>query len=377
MNFGCRLVVLPAATIALVACTSDPGAPAAEPPKPSSLSVIASEQDVALTNGDWVKKIPELSGSEGVTRGDAVPFGTDTLAVLFKDKIAVVGEDGTKATADCAECAGLAISNGSLVTTRTNLEPGGGFDLVFHSTGLEVERVVPARRLTERGEPGVPAENDASPETMAADDESVVVGYLSRIGGVRRGPSIIAKYSLDGTLLESVSVDGILGLSSASADQRYLAVGVGGSGGACITASDFRVVDLETMTELDTEPAIPIAAIKTNTGLSGRWFNLRDVSWWKGAPRAVGQVFDPGEASCDDHPTSWLRGFDVTTETFDDKPAGTPPVARWTGPDCDDLVGVEFGPEDDQVVSIIGGKRKLLESYTGIIYGPQRPDSCR
>ncbi|MGH3988585.1 MAG: cupin domain-containing protein, partial [Pseudonocardiaceae bacterium] len=102
------------------------------------------------------------------------------------------------------------------------------------------------------------AENTESPVTLAADPDSVTVGYLSRNGGNRRGPSIIAQYDHDGRLLRNVTVDGLVGRSAVSPNGRHLALEVSGSGGACVTVSRPVVVDLESLRVLLAwRPAFP------------------------------------------------------------------------------------------------------------------------
>jgi hypothetical protein len=105
------------------------------------------------------------------------------------------------------------------------------------------------------------------------------VGYLSRNGGVRRGPSIIAQYSTSDSLVRSISVDGIIGESSVSPDGRYLALGVGGSGGACVTVSDPVVVDLDRLRVQTVDPTVPAQALARADALTEPWFLMTDLVW--------------------------------------------------------------------------------------------------
>jgi len=240
-------------------------------------AVVSGTDGIAVTNGQWIERVPGLSPS--LSAGpQAVGLDATSAGIVASEAIAVVRPHEPPVRVACADCAGIAATNVFVVTTRKNFTLGEGFDIVLFTHDLRPSRTVPAQRLEERGSTSFPAENAESPITLAADAGRVTVGYLPRLGGARRGPSIVAQYDYDGRLLNSVFVDGLIGQSAVSPDGRYLALGVGGSGGACVTVSEPVVIDLGSLNVRTIDPAIPSGVTVDSASLSDPWFMLTDLA---------------------------------------------------------------------------------------------------
>jgi hypothetical protein len=227
-----------------------------------------------------------------------------------------------------------------------------------------------------------PQENVESPITLTASPDRITVAYLSREGGVRRGPSIIAQYAPDGRLLGAAEVDGVIRTSVVSPDGAHLAVGVGGSGGACITSADLTVIALAGLDILDIGPSLP----DTFTGDAGRsWSDVTDMIWRDGKVIATALLYyTPGEMQvCDPDPQLWTRTVDpITLDVIDaDRPVAD--AVRWVGPDCADMVtvnsrtdGEEWPETEYELVARIGGATTALGSYNRLTLGAVAGAQC-
>jgi hypothetical protein len=367
-------------SICTAACTSDTAESDDDKPARASTNfvVLSGEGGVALTDGQWLETVPGVAGPSFIQPGPlAVPIGDSTAAVMGAGQLAVVGPHRKPVVKDCQGCAGVALAGRLIVTARTNFQPGEGFDLVFFGTDLSLDHSVLVRRVPERRTIQYPAENTASPITLAAAEDRVTVGYLSKNGGVRAGPSIIAQYSISGSLLGHVSVDGLIGLSSVSPDGRYLALGVGGSGGACITSYDLVVVDLEGLRVQTVDPAVPAPVLTAADSLSDPWFLMTDLVWDGPIVRATGEVHSPPEGeSCDPDPGIWTRSYDPAKDEVKDARGKDISARRWIGPDCADVIEAVGGQTDATVVARRGGKESSLGSYSRLSLGRPAPATC-
>jgi hypothetical protein len=367
-------------SICAAACTSDTAR--SDDHKPARVStnfvVLSGEGGVALTDGQWLETVPGVAGPSFIQPGPlAVPIGDSTAAVMGAGQLAVVGPHRKPVVKDCQDCAGVALAGRFIVTSRTNFQPGEAFDLVFFRMDLSLDHSVPARRVPERRTIQYPAENTATPITLAATEDRVTVGYLSKNGGVRAGPSIIAQYSISGSLLRSVYVDGLIGQSSVSPDGRYLALGVGGSGGACITSYNLVVVDLQGLRVQTVDPAVPAPVLADADSLSDPWFFMTDLVWDGSTVRATGEVHSPPEGeSCDRDPAIWTRAYDPAKGEVEDDLGKDVSARRWIGPDCTDVVEAIDGQTDATVVARRGGKESRLGRYSRLSLGRPAPATC-
>jgi hypothetical protein len=341
-------------------------------------AVVAGADEIAAVGGDWFEPVAGLHPSRSSYTGQ-VSVGVDetSAAVIGEDRIALVRPHRPALVADCADCSGIAAGNNRIVTTRKNFTPGEGFDIVEFSAELVPGRTVAAQRLAERGNTYYAAENTESPVTLAADSHSITVGYLSRNGGNRRGPSILAQYDYDGRLLRHVTVDGLVGSSAVSPDGRQLALDVSGSSGACVSVSRPVVVDLESLRVQPLRPEVP-PGVTTKDPLMEPWFTLTDLAWDGRELIATGEVNTPTpeEYTCDADPAVWQRRFDPATGKVVDSGGTFPQATRWVGPGCADVVSVKGRYSDAVLARGIGDTGQTLGHYYDISLGRPAPAGC-
>jgi hypothetical protein len=342
---------------------------------------VAGSDGVAVTDGHWFEPVSGLTLTLGYAGAYAIGLDGMSAAVMAADRIAVVRPHEPAVIADCADCSGIAATDKYIVTTKKNFRPGEGFDIVLFSRSLTSSRTVPTQRLEERATTAYPAENTDSPITFAADPNKITVGYLSRSGGDRRGPSILAQYTYDGRLMRAIMVDGLLGPSLVSPDGRYLAVGVGGFFGACNTAWDPMIIDLETLQVRKIEPELPEGFRVDPTSSNETWFTLTDLTWQGGLITATGEVHAPrGSETCDPDPQVWRRTFDPATGGLNDLHVTGAEAVRWVGPDCGDVVYVKNYTQQDiqksALVRKMKGVEEVLGNYNSISLGAPTPSGC-
>lgn len=369
-------VVLSAVT---VSCGSgESGTSGSAPNSAPQFAVVAGADNIAAVGGDWFEPVAGLRPARSFYTGP-LSVGVDEMsaAVIGQDHIALVRPHQPALVADCADCSGIAADNDRIVTTRKNFSPGEGFDIVEFSSELAPGRTVSAQRLAERANTAYPAENTDSPVTLAADSDSVTVGYLSRNGGNRRGPSILAQYGYDGRLLRNVTVDGIVGRSVVSPDGRQLALEVTGSGGACVTVSRPVVVDLEALRMRPLQPEVP-AGVTAKDPLMEPWFTMTDMVWDGRELVATGEVNTPTpeEYTCDADPVVWQRRFDPATGRVADSGGTTPQATRWVGPGCGDVVSIKGRYVDGVLARGIDGAGQSLGHYYEVSLGRPAPANC-
>jgi hypothetical protein len=371
--FAVGLAISGCATNAQTKSTTS-GSPTAHPPR-APFALAQGADGVAVVTSDGLERISQFSPPEFTTAGPSAVLlpGGDRAVVVLDDHVALVGPGVAPIVHECLGCVGVAATKDGVVTSRKNYQPGEGFDLVFMGPDLSVLHTVPAARLEERAAATYPAENTESPVTLAADAAGVVVGYLSRNGGIRRGPSVVARYSQDGRLLGHVMLDGVLGRSIASSDGRYLAIGVGGSGGACVTISEPHIVDLHDLTPIEVAPELPAGF---HPGSDYSWFMLTDLLWNDTQLVITGQAFDgnAGPSGCDPHPQGWRRVFDAASQRMIDEKPGDIGAARWFGPSCGDVVATT---SKGQLLRASGSRLTPLGRYDSLALGADRPADCR
>jgi hypothetical protein len=358
--------VLITAAIAAGCSSDDPSTDVATQPP----FIIASGEDgIALTNGDWFESV-EIDMVSVWPQAALLPDGA--AAVVGNGLVAVLRPHMPAVTAPCDSCSGVAVAGDEIVTTRRSLQPGNGFDIMFFGHDLASSRSAAAQRLVERVSPGYPEENTASPVTLAATSDSVTVAYLAADGGVRGGPSIVATYSLDGELRLWTKLDGRLEAASVSPDGKFLALGMGGSGGVCILSSSLVVLTMDRLEQADLGTAVPEFAVSTD-GVS----YIHDLVWHDGVVTATSLV---QRFRCDTQPVYWARTVNpVTWDVIDELVPDT--ATRWVGPACDDLLvlrasGNELGWPDGELFRRSGGTEQRLGSYNRVALGTVRSESC-
>jgi hypothetical protein len=378
MNTGRRSRCFAFALLAvLLASCGDSDVPGsrADPPGVPDFAVVAGEDGVALVGDDWFEPVAGLDGSSAGYRGAmAVGVTASSAAVLAAGHIALVRAHQPAVVADCAKCAGIAVTDEFIVSSRKSVAPGNGIEIVLFTRDLKPSRTVSADRLEERTTTDYPAENTESPITLAAGAGRITLGYLSREGGNRRGPSVVAQYDFDGKLLGNASVGGTLGRSAVSPDGHRVALGVGGSSGACITLSSPVVVDLESLRVQKIQPDVP--GVLPDSGRLA-WFMLTDLLWRENTLVATGEVHTPPEGeTCDPHPQIWRRGFDPATGQVRDTGEQPADATRWIGPGCDDVLTASGGYQDAVLLRKAKGTETKLGNYNHLRLGRPLPAEC-
>lgn len=393
-----RLAVGAAGLAALVAaCTGDPAPTAPSPSRSSAptvsattaapvaaeptFTVLAGADGVAILDGGRVERVTALPKNVSAFSGPlAAPLpGGRSAVVVAGDHIAVVGPGRAPLDEDCDECSGVAVRGDTIVTTRANHSPGEGFDIVTFGLDLSPHPAVRAERLEEEAKDDVVAENTESPVTLAASADGVTVGYLSRNGSVRAGPTILAQYDDAGRLVRSSSVTGGLGPAAVSPDGRRLALGVGGSSGACANEYALALVDLATLRTTEVQPTVPAAAVDDDAE-GDPWFELTDVAWAGNSAVATGFVHTPPATDvsdgCEARPTTWRRSVDPTAGAPEDQRTQVAYAARrWVGPACNDAVEIlrDQAGRGDLTVEKSG---EALGHYDRMRFGPPTPVTC-
>ena len=348
------------------------------------------EPDFALVESDQDElAVVDASGAvTPVTALGAEPYGA--FAVLDSDRIVfvtngyvgTVSADGSVRKAPCPGCRGVAVTPAGVVTVADDFQPGHGFDIVRLDDDLKVVSRAPAARIAERPSASGALEDVEPPTLLGATRSTAYVGYLSRNGGVRQGPLVVAAYSLEGRLERSDVVGGTLYGSGLSPDGRYLALSVGGNFGACQTYATLAVLDTRTMTPLDTEPPLP-ASYAVRVGASNGLFRgLRLI--WAGSPDRpevldAGTVHVPGNSDgCDQPFELYVRHFDITQQQFSDSgPLDLAQVGWFGGSGCDlGLYLDQPAPSPHLVVRGGQGDVALPSHWTTVAAAALPPSEC-
>ena len=320
--------------ILLSACSdSSKSAPTAA----HGFAIIADKSGIAVTTDTTLTRLKEFSENDRARYGtSAVWLDSNTAVVLSGTVLAQVTADGVSTVAHCDECRGLALYGEHIYTTRANYRPGDGFDIVTFDRRLNETGSIPASRLIERAGRVQNDESSSLARMIGATPESIYIAYVSRHGGARHGPSVLAQYSHTGELQNHLLIDGLVRDAATSPDMKYVALTSSGSSGACVNPSDVRVVDLATLTELHTDPDIPAESGVTHGG----WFEARTLTWSGNRLTSVGELHDPpGEDVCDPQPQIWSRTYDPAGQAFTDEIAQETVGLQVVGPSCDRKIG--------------------------------------
>jgi hypothetical protein len=337
---------------------------------------VASGKDgLTVVGPDWAEPAQGFPAAEFAYPGQlSAPIDATSAAVVHNGRIGVVRAHEPAKVLDCKDCSGVAATNEFVVTSRKNYTSDNGIDIVLFPHDLSSSRTLTSQRLPERENTDYPAENTESPVTLAATPGRITLGYLARAGGSRRGPSIIANYDFTGRLVHSVFVDGIIGESAVSADGRYLAVGVGGSGGACVTISTPVVVDLDTLDVREIQPEVPDAAV---TSGSSPWFLITDLIWRGQTLNVTGEVHQPPpDETCDPDPELWRRRFDLASGAVMDTAGQKASASRFVGPGCDQVLEVIGGFDAASLVRRAAGTETRIGNYHQVSPWHGRTGEC-
>lgn len=311
-------------------------------------AVLATDGGLGITDGSTFEKLTEFDAEEGSSNGGLVWLDARTAIVLSNGIVGRVTTEGVLRSAPCRDCFGLAAQDGHVFTARTNYRPGDGFDIVALDLNLREISSIAATRLIERASREQLVENSGPPRMVAVTPSGIYLTHVSRNGGARHGPSILAKYDWHGDLVDHLLLDGLVFDVSVSPDLHYAGFVAGGSGGACRTTANVRVVDLADMRSLDTAPDVP-----GDIGPGGAtWFTAEHLRWQGGRLEATGQVHHLArDEDCDDDPQSWTRVYDPAEQQFSDAPSVGAHTLRVIGPSCADQIG--YAPDRERSVVVV------------------------
>ncbi|MFE9577109.1 hypothetical protein ACFYO1_12045 [Nocardia sp. NPDC006044] len=362
------LLAMLTAAVLISACGAEhPGGP--EPGAGQGFAILSSTGGLSLTDGKTTRRLGAFRTEAASWNGTSAAWrDANTAVVVSSSTIGIVTAAGEQATAPCAGCRGVAVVGDTVFTARTNYRAGDGFDIVEFDATLREVRSAPAQRVNERWLGVRNADDVRPPAVVAATKDAVYVSYISRSGGARHGPEIVAEYGWTGEQREYVLIDGQKIGYAVSPDARYLAMASGGSGGACRTTANLRVIDLRQMRELDTYPDRPLEHMVATGSLSEPWFFAEDLRWVAGEVVVTGQVHSlrPNE-DCDPAPRSWTRRYQVESQSFIDTPADPIRATRVIGPTCTDLIGYSGLDNKRAVIGKSGGANTELATNAGIL----------
>ena len=183
-------------------CDDDDSRPApAHPTRAADRESGAPDFAVVADVGDQVA-IVDADGTVRPVAGVRADFDVD-FAVLDADRIAFVSDervgvlngDGTVTDQECPGCHGIAVTDAGIVTAQDNFQPGFGFDVVVLDDALHEVSRGPAERVAERPIDSTTAPDQSPVVLLGATATQAYVGYLSRTGGVRQGPWVIAAHA--------------------------------------------------------------------------------------------------------------------------------------------------------------------------------------
>ena len=340
---------------------------------------VLADQDgkVALVGADG--RVTEPTDLPADFDSTFAPLDARRYAFVAAGAIGTVSGDGSVTSRPCPGCSGIAVTPTGLVTAQDDFQPGFGFELVVLDDDLHVRSRTEVHRVIERPVDSTLTGDYGPAVLLGADDKAAYVGYLSRNGGVRAGPTIVAAYDLDGTARGFVVEDGIVYDQALSPDGRHLALSVGGNAGACVTSDRLMVLETDGMAALGTDPALPASAVPPAGSFSGIWFDSSSLTWL-GSDAVVdtGGLHVPDDSGCDPQPDLYQRRYDPGNQKMvDDGPVETAQVG-WFGHGCDaGLVVDGLAPEPRLAVRDASGVDTTLdERWISVRSAPPAPSGC-
>lgn len=317
---------------------------------------------------------------------NVVPVPGDRFAVLAGRKLAVLDSQGAgPIVAVDPDCGSLTNVGERLLMICPGSDIQGSefrvgiFDLALN----EVDRLE-LNRVHERAGVKPRDGNDGPPTLLAAGPEVMWIAYTDRKGWGRWGSRLIAKHDYQGRVLATLRLDGVIYDSTQSPDGRYLAMFAGGSSGAYDTLGNLRVIDLGSMTTLNTAPDAPAAAMRDSQALDDIYFTGSELHWIDSEHLiAVGATEHHAKMGTDRPRLWWERRFDVGGLGVTDRAIPEPAAdgeQGWLGPGCDDVI--EPVSRDSGGVLMQDGlrirqgdqSRTLTDAW--LLYGAPKPKEC-
>lgn len=239
---------------------------------------------------------------------EAIAVDAEHVALLAGNQLLIVDQAGAVVSAELdSDCSGL-VSDGERIAVLCDPSERDRIVTVqvFSADAKKVSEMTIQLRQ-ERNSFYTGYSSDFSVYLVAAGPSHFWLEYTDRLGFARGGSRLLARHNWDGTLDSATRLDGAVYDTAISADGRYAAFLVGGSGGACHTDAHLRVVDLAATRQLDTAPDTPSDAwIRGGTAdavyLTGQYLR------WRGDTIHVwGTTADHGIGGCDVELRYWHR----------------------------------------------------------------------
>ncbi|MDI9627146.1 MAG: hypothetical protein QM286_01140, partial [Acidobacteriota bacterium] len=308
----------------------------------------------------------------------AKPLTHDSFVVGTTTQLSVVSRDGSVKSIPFAGAGDVVPAGDRILVSLKSAQPGHDYlEIVVFDTSLRERDRVEIRKLQER-ETRTPA--NLIPEgisLVAAGKDAFWAGYRAADGVLRGGPWWLVKHDYDGEILASVQLDGRVYESVLSPDGRYLAMFAGGSGGACHTTRNLRVLDLDQMTLIDTAPDVPPQALTRSAQAQTTYFSGRVLRWVDEQTLiAEGVAADSRTGDCEQGLGAWRRTLNVNEPGLLDEPLieSLRDETAWIGPDCDDVITI--APDWSGLIISQGGDTAVVPKAR-LVYRAAIPPSCR
>lgn len=319
----------------------------------AEFTVARSNRQIEVLTRDGAKP-SEVQSAESV---EAAAIAIDRVALLGSGRLGIIDSAGRGTSIAVPDCFALAPA-GSRIRALCGAPEARDLTVrVFDNTLTEVSRTA-FMKQHQRSNAAEVLQGEAAPGLVAAGVDAFWLESADRHGFMRSGARLIAKYDYGGNLLSSVRVDGVVYHSAVSPDGRYLAMLLGGSGGACDTVANLRVLDLSTMKELNTAPDTPPSANQLDA--RGEIYFSGESLFWQSPVKVAALGLTKGAACEPAQFKYWRRTFDVAATGIADEPIAAADAVRpfFLGPDCADV----FTP--------------TATSGIQIIYAGAKPERC-
>lgn len=268
------IVAVVVSALGSVASSSD-ATDAFFPADPTKVAIVSNGRRMAVTDGRSTIDLGVIPGAD-IPADDFDTFSVNAegslIALAASDyeghaELAVINlTDGSVTQKKCSVCDGVAVIDGHVVSY-------GRDNLRIYDARLNLERNVPVAVTN-------PRPFDSPGGALSARLQGTAAGALVFVSAwaqdSRSGPMAVSLYTLDGVLRHNWIIDRLVWSADAtSADGRFIALTVGGSGGVCLGVAVPMVID--------TQQEEPIALVPHpfHERADGTTYFTGDL-WWNG-----------------------------------------------------------------------------------------------
>lgn len=271
---------------------------------------------------------------------DAAAVDAGHVAVRVDNQLLIIDRVGSVASAELdSSCSGL-VSDGDRIAVlcdpsrRDRIVTVQVFSVDAYKAGE-----VPVHLRQERNSSFNGFSSEFSIDIVAAGPSHFWLEYTDRLGFTRGGSRLLARHNWDGTPDAATRLDGAVYDTEISADGRFAAFLVGGSGGACHTDAHLRVVDLAATRQLDTSPETPPEARARGMVASAVYLTGQHLRWYGDTIHLWGTTADHESGGCDTDLRYWHRSYAVGSGILiDTELSALPEQAAFAGPGCEDVL---------------------------------------